>query len=411
MPTKRQKIVQTFLFDATFILVAMSTMSPYVALLDLADLYETTLDRISIIFSCNAIGNFVGSLSVILVSKKYPQSMAIFTLGVIAFRGTTGSLFPFMANLWSFYAIVALFAITSGFLYTALNAMCLELWRGENGGPYLHSFHLSFTLGALILPLIMKPFISGPNENSSWGIQLFFPMIGVTLITISLFYIPLIKRTQEKLENSNDTDEEKAHEKEQIENSAKGKILFIFLVTTFYFFNVAAELTFFSYLPSYGVIGQYRLTRKESGLLSTLLAAGLMTSRAFSIFLSTKVEQIHILSICSIGMILVQTGLCLFAESHIYALYSLIFMFGLSNGPIFAGAFLWMEGVLKDHGGVSKPTNAFIMAIVTISIGLSPAVIGQFIEYHPYIIFYCSAIFSLASISFFILAFRASKEL
>ena len=39
---------------------------------------------------------------------------------------------------------------------------CLEIWRGLNPGPYLHSLHFSYSFGAFLAPLLAKPFLGVP---------------------------------------------------------------------------------------------------------------------------------------------------------------------------------------------------------------------------------------------------------
>ena len=185
---------------------------------------------------------------------------------------------------------------------------------------------------------------------------------------------------------------------------SKAKNLLVMTITCFYFFNIAAELTQSTYLPTYGVFGIWHLTRKEAGILCSLYAAGSLTSRTICIFLSTKVKQINILTTCFIGLALVNLCLCIFTESHLYVLYFLVVMSGFFIGPIFAGIFIWLEQALKNHGGVTMLINACIMTVVAVAIGIVPSVIGQFVESQPIIIFYCVAAFTTASILNFVLA-------
>ncbi len=39
------------------------------------------------------------------------------------------------------------------------NVICVENWRGRNGGPHMHLMHLCYSLGSLIAPLLVKPFL------------------------------------------------------------------------------------------------------------------------------------------------------------------------------------------------------------------------------------------------------------
>ena len=39
------------------------------------------------------------------------------------------------------------------------NVLCLDIWKGMNSGPYMHSIHFSFSVGAFIAPLMATPFL------------------------------------------------------------------------------------------------------------------------------------------------------------------------------------------------------------------------------------------------------------
>ena len=39
---------------------------------------------------------------------------------------------------------------------------CLEVWRGLNPGPYIHSLHFSYSVGALVASILAKPFLGAP---------------------------------------------------------------------------------------------------------------------------------------------------------------------------------------------------------------------------------------------------------
>ena len=36
----------------------------------------------------------------------------------------------------------------------------MRVWRGRDSGPYMHSIHFSFAVGAFIAPLVAAPFLS-----------------------------------------------------------------------------------------------------------------------------------------------------------------------------------------------------------------------------------------------------------
>jgi hypothetical protein len=45
------------------------------------------------------------------------------------------------------------------FIYLGGNVLCLDAWRGFDSGPFLHSIHFTFGIGAFIAPVIAEPFL------------------------------------------------------------------------------------------------------------------------------------------------------------------------------------------------------------------------------------------------------------
>jgi FHS family Na+ dependent glucose MFS transporter 1 len=39
------------------------------------------------------------------------------------------------------------------------NALCMDSWIGFDSGPFMHTIHFSFGIGAFIAPIIAEPFL------------------------------------------------------------------------------------------------------------------------------------------------------------------------------------------------------------------------------------------------------------
>ncbi len=92
--------------------------------------------------------------------ERFPSHHDLLLFGVTCGGGLLSCLYPYCGHLYAFFALM----FCCGFMYGSLdaggNVMCLEIWRGRNGGPYMHSIHFSFSLGAFLAPLIAAPFLS-----------------------------------------------------------------------------------------------------------------------------------------------------------------------------------------------------------------------------------------------------------
>ena len=72
---------------------------------------------------------------------------------------------PFSPSLPLFFGLCGINGFVIGSLDTGGNVLCLDTWQGvEDSGPYMHSIHFSFGLGAFLAPLIAEKFL---RENIS----------------------------------------------------------------------------------------------------------------------------------------------------------------------------------------------------------------------------------------------------
>ncbi len=171
--------------------------------------------------------------------------------------------------------------------------MCLHLWRGLNGGPYLHSIHFSFSFGAFLSPLLAAPFLSskgsfaseadddnvtaivedddgggggggGGNDSRIW---IYFLAAGSATVLISLGYLHfgisgmLIRRKGEEEKaglkatatgrNRSEVRGENAEAKTSGNRRSANFVAFVSLVCLFFFSYVGVEYLFGMYLTTF----------------------------------------------------------------------------------------------------------------------------------------------------------------
>ena len=73
--------------------------------------------------------------------------------------GLTNIVLPHLKYLWLFFATSTLLSFASGSLDAGGNVLILDCWQGGDAGPYMHSIHFSFALGAFLAPLLAVPFL------------------------------------------------------------------------------------------------------------------------------------------------------------------------------------------------------------------------------------------------------------
>ncbi len=167
--------------------------------------------------------------------------------------------------------------------------MILDIWRGLNGGPYMHSIHFSFSLGAFLSPIIAAPFLSKNEETaSSLGngtdstslvkedagdesrIWIYFLCAGSATVLVSfgyLFFAVSEARTRKRAslvvvgEGGIDG---------QVKTKTRwsfNMVAFVSIVCVFFFAYVGVEYLFGVYLTAFTVASKLSATKVQVGQL------------------------------------------------------------------------------------------------------------------------------------------------
>ena len=134
----------------------------------MTDLYQTEISTISMVVLFKAGGSILGaSVAGIMLDKFLHQRyfmLFAYTLGM----GITNAVLPHLSQLWIFFCVSTLTSLSSGSLASGGNVLILDCWKGGDSGPYIHSIHFSFAIGAFVAPLIAVPFL-GKNATQLQG--------------------------------------------------------------------------------------------------------------------------------------------------------------------------------------------------------------------------------------------------
>merc|ERR1719334_2215750 len=119
--------------------------------------------------------------------------------------------FSFSPSLLIMQILATLFGFFNGVFHTASNVLLLDIWKGHNASPYMYTMHFSFSVGALLAPLVARPFLredhglleqSGPiiEKFTFWQIRWLYPLVGLATVVLSPGYLAyyLGERQQER---------------------------------------------------------------------------------------------------------------------------------------------------------------------------------------------------------------------
>ena len=142
--------------------------------------------------------------------------------------GLTSSVIPFCPSLLFFFVLCGINGFVMGSLNTGGNVLCLDIWQGlDDSGPYMHSIHFSYGLGAFLAPIVAEHFLrkndtnvnydTGPPEKkvqgesldsnekgavkSGPGLDTLYPILGVYAIIVSIGYLIFAVKGYQKNKN------------------------------------------------------------------------------------------------------------------------------------------------------------------------------------------------------------------
>ena len=105
---------------------------------------------------------------------KYPRLRYTLLFVYTAIMGIACTMIPLSPSLFFFFGLCAIYGFVMGSLEVGGNVLCLDVWQGfDESGPYMHSLHFSWGVGAFLAPVIAEKFLDNKNDiiQSSNGTQ------------------------------------------------------------------------------------------------------------------------------------------------------------------------------------------------------------------------------------------------
>ena len=310
--------------------------------------------------------------------------------------GVFGILIPHMPNLWIFFIITGFQSFNSGALDAGGNVLCLDVWQGRDGGPYMHSIHFSFAIGAFLSPLIAIPFLSNPGEQTK--ITYLYPLIGTISCIIAFGYLAfgINERNIAKQNEEGKPDETKKGQPEQA--LTKPQLLFIVLMWIFFFVYVGVEVTYGTYVTTFAVKSSLKLDKPTGAKITAVFWGMFATVRFVAIFAAMKMKTIYIMvASCSLSV----AGAFILAVAgnvSTLAMYLASALLGSGMASIYASGVLWCEQFMVI---TNKIGAAFTVASAS-GADVYPILIGQYIETTPMILMYFTvSLIGLCTLTFF----------
>lgn len=250
-----------------------------------------------------------------------------------------------------------------------------------NCGPYMHSIHLSFSIGGLIGPLLSKPFISDSVFEAPMELLFGLASIPTVIVGILLFVYAVVRRPY--FINKRSTEQDEDSTKFQTPNQLGiESILLIALMFVFFIIHVVVEFSNFSYIPTMAVKLDLHLSEREGANILAFFMAGFSCARGLAIPLAVKVPAKYFL-MANLTLILIGSALLTtLGQSEKWILEVGYVLSGLGMGSMFVNSWVWLEHYLTIGYRVANIFNIG-SGIATV---ISPLFIGNLVNDFPMVL-------------------------
>lgn len=160
--TKTYKYVLTFALFFCYFAYGVNFYVVGPTLIELAGLFQTTIERISLIYTARSAGYTCGSLSGFAFKYVNRQLAFVFFLTLM---GVTLAIIPHCTTMTQMLILASVNGFSIGTFDTAINVWILEIWE-EKSGPFMQALHFTYGIGSFVAPLICEPFLSSESIHS-----------------------------------------------------------------------------------------------------------------------------------------------------------------------------------------------------------------------------------------------------
>ncbi|KAM7289139.1 sodium-dependent glucose transporter 1C-like [Ixodes scapularis] len=407
-----------------------------VALLDLAEIYESDVKTVSHFITIRCVAELLGSL---IGGKLYDTyNTQVITILTMLMAFGTVLMIPISGTLALALAMVFIGGLSFGAFDTGANVWTIRLWP-ENSSPALQVYHLSFGIGSLAAPLLAEPFLSMYASSSSkpldanfndtayflnndslhtWNetqnaaskdsrIQYAFGIAsGFYLIPlVSMIALYLVDNSDFKLQETTPT-EVSSGKKEAADNARFTRVL-LMLLWTYVCVYVALECTTGQMLTAYAVKCDLHLSKSSASHLTAVYFSSFAASRIMAAIVTLKVTSFQMLVVSHVILAVTATLLLIWGSSLEIVLWVCVSLLGVGKGPVYGAIVAWTASYME----MSNRMMSLIIVAAVVGAMSPPLLVGQFLDYHPPAYLYvCFATAWLSIILFVVMVLVVRKR-
>ncbi|XP_075558432.1 sodium-dependent glucose transporter 1A-like isoform X1 [Dermacentor variabilis] len=416
-----------------------------VALLDLAEIYGTSIASISYLITTCGVGNLIGSL---LAAPKQPcqdtksskggklhdtYNTQLVSIVAMAATCVTATMIPLSGILALAHVTMFLCGLSVAAFATGANVWIIRMWT-DNSSPALQLFHLAFGIGGLLGPFIARPFLSNsdggnatapnttdnayPTQNSiaylpvdlvdlanssaaqngtgESSVYYAFGIVGAfyLVLTVSMIVLYIIDNADFKPAVPEGEGFTPAEEQR---NPARFTRIILGTMCVYIGIYVALECTTSQMVASFAVQSQLHFSKSLASRVESAFFFSFAASRLTASLITIKLSAFWILVAAHVILLPTAVTLTLLGSSRSTVLWLSSALFGVGQGPIYAALISWTSGHIN--------LNNKMMSIAAVTEGIgsmtAPVIVGQFLDSDPNVFLYvCLATVALCAVTF-----------
>lgn len=262
-------------------------------LLDISKSFGVSPEKMNLIITFFMIGEVVGFLILIFLSRKYNRSSILILTYIIIIPALVGLIL--VTNLFFFYILYFVTGCLLGIIFMNANLSMLE-GKVKNKDSVVNLGHGFFAIGALTSPFITSSLI---NKQINWRL-IYIIVIGFAIISLISYLI--VNKNKQDIPSP---EKEAIPIKKLFKNRKRN--IYLILTAVLMLFYVMSEVTVFSWAPTFfRVVKSFSLS--DASLVALIFWLGILAGRLIISFLSYKYKAgvllIALSAISLIGLIL-----------------------------------------------------------------------------------------------------------
>ncbi|XP_078483907.1 sodium-dependent glucose transporter 1 [Ciona intestinalis] len=346
-------------------------------LLTLANNVGSTVGQVSWVFTGRSVGVLAGGIVTGYI-MRHVNNMLSFAFNSFLLAAVIVAT-PWIEALWLLIIVVMAGGIGFGFLDAGMQALILQVWGEKDSRPIISGYHFAIALGAFLAPIIAQPFLSQqgeeglcpekpnnfvPTDNIStiapdiWGTTVkdsttwYSPIVwaylicGVFMAVVGIIFLVLFCLKLEKHVRSSQTKVIETREEDKL----KDVILLFSLVCVYYFFCVAGETAYNSYIYSVSICSDLQFAPSDGTTINALFWIGFGAGRLGGVVILKYFTPKQVLFVDFVGIIVSMIIVCIFGEQTAEVTWAITFFYSFFQATIYPAGVSWTSQYTNMSG-------------------------------------------------------------